>query len=578
MAILGGTDHHFALPNGTRLLEYCIHAVLGHGGFGITYLAMDTLLDEFVAIKEYFPNDIAVRASDLSIHAKSAGDADLFQSGLAAFLGEARLIARFRHPNIMQVRRFFEANGTGYIVLNCERGQPLEQVIAARALAEPELRGILSGILDGLEAVHERAILHRDLKPSNIIIRDNGTPVLIDFGAARDFRTRDSRTITRIASSGYSPPEQYGVGEQQGPWTDLYALGAILYRCVTGRAPVDSLRRLKQDPLLPAEQAARPGYTPSLLRTIDWMLRLDEHQRPVSVAQVREALSDDGRDRAPGAGRRGRRETARAGDGRSSRRGPAAAGARPERKRRVWIAGGAAVFLMVSAATAYLLSGMEWPLSGEHSRPQTSPDSADGAGRGEDAANPAQPPSQPSADQKPAANASSAPDGGESDSAEERARQAREAERQAYAQALECLAAQPCQVGQCLAAYRAGSQAAPRLDDLQRQARAAEPSCVRLVNGVYTGEIGFFTPSPPNCLAKYEVRDIRVADGAIEFRADNRLWRGRINQATGHVSIDASGITPQPLFDISIQGNALKGATIISKLCEEGFFRIDRSR
>lgn len=285
-------EHWFALPQGTRLQEFEIKGVLGHGGFGITYHAFDTHLQEDVAIKEYLPNDLAVRVSDATVRAKTSGDQKIFSQGLEAFLEEARMIARFRHPNIMQVRRFFELHGTGYIVLGYERGRTLSQRLKAGPISEGELRSMLAQLLDGLAAVHDRGILHRDLKPNNIILREDGSPVLIDFGAARDFTSRHSRSVTAIAAPGYSPPEQYGVGGQQGPWTDLYALGAIAYRCVTGNPPVDSLRRLRNDPLVPASVAAAQRFSPDLLAAIDWMLQVDESNRPGSVAELRERLSD----------------------------------------------------------------------------------------------------------------------------------------------------------------------------------------------------------------------------------------------------------------------------------------------
>ncbi len=286
----GRNDHYFALPPGTRLMEYEIESVLGHGGFGITYLARDTLLEEQVAIKEYLPNEMAIRISDATVRAKSEGDRSDFETGLKSFLEEARLMARFRHGNIVHVRRFFEMHGTGYIVLNYERGGTLASRLDAGPPPEADLRKWIDGILDGLDAVHQQAALHRDLKPNNVIVREDGSPVLIDFGAARDFKGRRSRSITAIATPGYSPPEQYGVGGQQGPWTDFYALGAILYRAVSGNPPIDSLRRLRNDALVPAETVAKGRYDAKLLRTIDWMLKVDEAERPTSVAEVRDAL------------------------------------------------------------------------------------------------------------------------------------------------------------------------------------------------------------------------------------------------------------------------------------------------
>ena len=287
----GSGAHYFALPVGSGLYEFEIEGLLGHGGFGITYRAMDTLLQEAVAIKEFLPNEVAIRISDATVRAKSQQQQPDFEAGLKSFLEEARVMARFRHPRIVHVRRFFELHGTGYIVLDYEHGNTLSERLSEGALPEPELRSILSGVLDGLEVIHDRAILHRDLKPNNIMLRADGAPVIIDFGAARDFQARHSRSITAIATAGYAPPEQYGLDGQQGPWSDLYALGAIAYRAVSGVAPADSLRRLRNDPLVPAVVAGAGKYDEALLRTIDWMLKIDEADRPASVAQVREALS-----------------------------------------------------------------------------------------------------------------------------------------------------------------------------------------------------------------------------------------------------------------------------------------------
>src|SRR5262249_36152992 len=155
---------------------------------------------ERVALKEYFPNELAVRVTDATVRAKSGAEQPDFQAGLKTFLEEARLIARFRHRNIVHVRRFFELHGTGYIVQDYEQGQTLSQRVSAGPIGEAELRDILAGVLDGLEAVHNRVVLHRDLKPDNIILRRDGTPVLIDFGAARDFASRQSRSVTAIAA------------------------------------------------------------------------------------------------------------------------------------------------------------------------------------------------------------------------------------------------------------------------------------------------------------------------------------------------------------------------------------------
>src|SRR5882724_4180002 len=288
--------HMYALRAGTVLHEFRIDAVLGHGGFGITYRAFDTSLHKAVAIKEYLPNDLAGRVSDSTVQAKSEDDQQQFEEGVSAFLDEARLVARLRHRNIMEVLRFFRANGTGYIVLGYEQGRTLKQRLDEGPLPEAELRKMLGRLLDGIEVLHNEAILHRDIKPSNIILSDSrvpgerGVPVLIDFGAARDFRSRHSRSVTTIVAPGYAPPEQYGIGGQAGPWSDLYALGATAYRCVTGQAPPEALRRLRKDPYVPAVEAAAGRYDENLLHLIDRLLSVEEVDRPQSAAEVREAL------------------------------------------------------------------------------------------------------------------------------------------------------------------------------------------------------------------------------------------------------------------------------------------------
>jgi serine/threonine protein kinase len=296
--------HHLALPQGTMLFEFRIDGMLGHGGFGITYLATDTNLQESVAIKEYFPNDMAYRDSTATVMPKSDGEEEDFDAGLKAFLEEARTLARFRHPRIVHVRRFFEQNGTGYIVFEFVRGRTLSQRLADGDLPENQFRRIFDGVLEALDFLHEHAILHRDLKPNNIMLREDGAPVIIDFGAARDFSARHSRSVTAIATAGYSPPEQYGAGGENGPWTDLYALGGIAYRYVTGQTPPDSLRRLRNDPYVPAATAGRGRFDETFLHTIDRMLRIDETERPASVDEVRRMLSGEvPRARAPDAPR-----------------------------------------------------------------------------------------------------------------------------------------------------------------------------------------------------------------------------------------------------------------------------------
>jgi serine/threonine protein kinase len=278
------------LPVGSRLFEYRLEQVLGQGGFGITYLAMDTLLQERVAIKEYLPNELALRDGTNMVRPKSEDDAAVFRWGLEAFLNEARTITHFRHPNLMRVRRFFEANGTGYIVMDFEAGLSFEHWARRGAVSDAALRRLLLLLLDGLEVVHEAGVLHRDIKPSNIIVRPDGSPVLIDFGAAREFRTRLSRNLAAIVTAGYAPLEQYSSAGPQGPWTDLYGLGAVAYRAVSGTAPPEAVLRLRRDPMVPAVEAGKDRFGADLLQAIDWALAPDERDRPQTAAALRDVL------------------------------------------------------------------------------------------------------------------------------------------------------------------------------------------------------------------------------------------------------------------------------------------------
>jgi len=276
------------------LQEYQLGRVLGAGGFGLTYLGWDTALDKPVAIKEYLPNDLAVRAANHSVVAKSGGDEDNFRWGLARFLDEARTLAKFKHPNIVSVYRHIEAHGTAYIVMEFVEGETFGAYLKRVGKpTETYLRAILIALLDGLAEVHRVGFMHRDIKPGNIILNTAGAPVLVDFGSARQEVGGRSRSITSVVTPGYAPIEQYSTRGKQGPWTDLYALGAVAYRAVTGAAPLDATERVRDDDMPPAVEAARGQYSAALLRAIDWALAVDEGQRPQEVAAWREALRED---------------------------------------------------------------------------------------------------------------------------------------------------------------------------------------------------------------------------------------------------------------------------------------------
>lgn len=296
-------DLENALKPGTEFDGYRIEAVLGAGGFGITYKALEPLLDRHVAVKEYMPSGMATRGSDgAEVRPLSGGHAEDFNWGLERFRTEAQTLVSFRHPNIVQVHRYFEANNTGYLVMDFVNGPTLSHhLMPDRTLPEDELRGFLDKLLDGLSAVHARGFLHRDIKPANVILEEDGAggrqPVLIDFGAARLAIGQYSKSLTAIVSEGFAPYEQYDSSGEQGAWTDIYALGGVIYRSVTGERPPDSPSRIsalvrgRDDPMTPAAKAAKGDYSPELLGAIDAALAVREDDRPQTIEAFRALLA-----------------------------------------------------------------------------------------------------------------------------------------------------------------------------------------------------------------------------------------------------------------------------------------------
>jgi len=283
-----------ALKGGTELVgDYRIERVLGAGGFGITYLAEEVALDRSVTIKEYFPSDFAARAATADAGPRSQDCASDYRWGLDRFIEEAQTLAKFSHPNIVRVYRYFKANNTAYMVLHFEEGQSLKSWLKGlgRAPRQKELDRIIAPLLDALELIHKQDFLHRDIAPDNIIIRKDGSPVLIDFGSARGEIAAHSKTVSALVKPGYSPYEQYAeTSRQQGPWTDIYALGATLYHAITGKRPLDSPSRMVMDELVAARDAALSAYRPGFLKAIDHALALQTEARPQSIAAWRGAL------------------------------------------------------------------------------------------------------------------------------------------------------------------------------------------------------------------------------------------------------------------------------------------------
>ena len=280
-----------ALPAGTDVGGFVLQRVLGHGGFGITYMAENFRKDQF-AVKEYLPNQFAVR-DGLEVHPNSENSREDFEWGRERFFKEAEMLARFKHPNIVQVEHFFKENNTAYIVMAYEDGEPLDELLRRRgALTEAQLVRVLLPIADGLAEVHRQGVWHRDIKPGNVFVRrSDESPVLLDFGAARNALGVKSKSMEAIVSPPYSPPEQYYSEGQLGPYTDIYALSALCYRAIVGELPPESLLRQRRvyegkgDPLPRLVEEQPRGYANALLAAVDWGLQLEEQERPQSVEE-----------------------------------------------------------------------------------------------------------------------------------------------------------------------------------------------------------------------------------------------------------------------------------------------------
>jgi hypothetical protein len=287
-------DSRLILPVNTILdNSYRILRVVGSGGFGITYEAEDINLGTLVAVKEYYPFDFGDRDASMSVRPKSERHKPTFERGRSSFLEEARTLARFEHPSIVRVIRVFVWHSNAYMVMRFEHGLSVEAWLSGlgRPPTQQELDAVTAPLLDALEMMHAANFLHRDIAPDNIIVRADGTPVLLDFGAARRTIAEMSHSLTGIVKAGYSPHEQYATdGRQQGPWSDLYALGGTLYRAVTGRPPEEATLRVDDDGMPSAAKAAKGKYRPGFLAAIDACLEVRHSERPRSVGQLRPML------------------------------------------------------------------------------------------------------------------------------------------------------------------------------------------------------------------------------------------------------------------------------------------------
>ena len=285
------------LPVGTRLAEFELTKLVGEGGFGVVYLAHDHSLQRRVALKEYMPSSLAQRSGESQVSVKSERYRETFEAGLKSFINEARLLASFDHPSLVKVYRFWEANGTAYMAMPFLEGKTLRDILRGQPHAPDEawLRSVLAPLTEALEVIHAEQCYHRDIAPDNVMQLPNGRWLLLDFGAARRVIGDMTQALTVILKPGYAPVEQYAEipSMKQGPWTDVYALAAVVHSAITGRTPPPSVGRLLNDNYQPLVKVAAGRYSESFLAAIDRALIVRPDHRTQTIAQLRQELDLD---------------------------------------------------------------------------------------------------------------------------------------------------------------------------------------------------------------------------------------------------------------------------------------------
>ena len=336
------------LPVGFYLGEFEITKMLGEGGFGIVYLAEDHSLGRRVALKEYMPSSLAQRVGGTQVSVKSERHRETFEAGLKSFVNEARLLAQFDHPSLVKVYRFWEANGTAYMVMPFYEGVTLKDELKAMGAPPDEhwLRELLEPLTEALAVIHTEQCYHRDIAPDNVILlKGSNRPLLLDFGAARRVIGDMTQALTVILKPGYAPVEQYAEvpGMKQGPWTDVYALAAVVYYAITGKTPPTSVGRLMNDNYVPMTQAGAGRYSPGFLAAMDRALIVKPEQRTQSIDDLRHDLGMAASDPDPARTERRNRSP-------NTVAGSLPAGAAVARKRRAGVFAGVGVVLVLAIA------------------------------------------------------------------------------------------------------------------------------------------------------------------------------------------------------------------------------------
>jgi len=283
-----------ALPENTILENYRVSRPIASGGFSIVYLAYDEFGSP-VAIKEYLPAGLSLRGKGEIVPTISPEHTNLFRYGMKCFFEEGRALAKISHPNVVRVINFFRANETVYMVMQYERGRTLQEHIVQRKgeIKENFIRHVFVQLMNGLREVHTNKLLHLDLKPANIYIRNDGIPLLLDFGAARQTLLTDAPRLNPMYTPGFAAPEQYKNRDTLGPWTDIYSIGATMFACLSGMAPQAADQRAEKDRMQPVTKTFKGKYSRELLEIIDWCLDMDFLNRPQSVFSLQKAIVDN---------------------------------------------------------------------------------------------------------------------------------------------------------------------------------------------------------------------------------------------------------------------------------------------
>ena len=282
------------LQSGTIIDHYMIERELAHGGFSSVYLARQLEDQVQVAIKEYLPRKLAHRTWNNVVVSNGEESRAMFMRGRALFFEEAKVLATLKHPNIVEVISFFQANETVYMVMTYDYGITLDRILHKKILpiTESFLLNVFSLLLKGIAVIHQHQLVHLDIKPANILIRAENNPLLLDFGAIRKFPDRPSRQGAKVLTNGFSPIEQYDTHGNLGPWSDIYAVGASMRACLDLKVPPNSVDRVQQNNLPLAVKVYKRKFPEYLLKAIDWAMAVFPEDRPRSVAELEQALKN----------------------------------------------------------------------------------------------------------------------------------------------------------------------------------------------------------------------------------------------------------------------------------------------